>query len=113
MRTIDHGHTIKFKNDIYLPVNKHGSIILLQEGMKTIMIETFDGRLLMNVFDTLYQVKKLSKHELISKNFDTDIIENPIENTFILPRVSPWRYDDFLGFLAKQKHRPEYNQNLC
>ena len=113
VRTIDHGHTIKFKNDIYLPVNKHGSIILLQEGMKTIMIETFDGRLLMNVFDTLYQVKKLSKHELISKNFDTDIIENPIENTFILPRVSPWRYDDFLGFLAKQKHRPEYNQNLC
>lgn len=113
VRTIDHGHSIKFKNNLYMPVNKNGSIILLQEGMKAIVIETFDGRLLMNVFDTLYQVKKLSKHELVSKNFDTDIIKNPIENTYFIPRVSPWRYDDFLGFLAKQKHRPEYKQNLC
>lgn len=113
VRTIDHGHTVKFKNNVYLPINRQRSIILLQEGMKVIIIETFDGRLLMNVFDNLYQVKKLSRHELISKNFDTDIIENPIENTYVIPRISPWRYDDFLGFLAKQKHRPEYNQNLC
>ena len=114
VRTIDHGNAIRFKKNIYLPVNQRGAALYLQEGMKVIMIETFDGRLLANVFDNLYQVKKLNEHELYSKNYDYGaVIENPIENTYLLPKRSPWRYDDFLGFLAKQKHRPEYRNQNC
>ena len=112
-RTIDHGHTIKFKNKIYIPVSRQGSAIYLQEGMKVIMIETFDGRLLINVFDDLYYAKEINTHELNSKDFDQEETIKALEYSWTLPRKTPWRQDDFLGFLAKQKHRSQYNQNLC
>ena len=112
-RTIDRGHTIKFKNKVYIPSKKDGSSICLQEGMKVLMIETFDNRLLINAFDSLFYAKEIKPHEDYSKEFDQEETDKVLEYAWVLPRKTPWRQDDFLGFLAKQKHRPEYNQNLC
>ena len=112
-RTVDRGHTIKFKNKVYIPSKKDGSSICLQEGMKVLMIETFDNRLLINAFDNLFYAKEIKPHEDYSKEFDQEETDKVLEYAWVLPRKTPWRQDDFLGFLAKQKHRPEYNQNLC
>lgn len=112
-RTIDHGNTIRFKKKIYIPTSKSGASICLQEGMTVLMIETFDNRLLINAFDTLYYAKEIKIHEEYSKEFDIEETKKALEYSWIIPRKTPWRYDDFLGFLAKQKHRPEYKRNLC
>ena len=113
VRTIDHGNTIRYKNKYYVPTNKDGKPLLLNEGIQVLMVETFDKKLLINVYDTLYQAHILTKHEIKSKEFDGEVINNPIENTYEKPRKNPWLYNDFLGFLAKQKHRPEYKENIC
>ena len=113
VRTIDHGHTIHFKNKVYMPANKYGQVYCLQEGMKVIMIETFDGKLMMNVFDDIYYAKEIPLHSDISTNFDMSSNEDIFKYAWKLPRKYTWHTSDFLGYLAKQKHRQDTNQNLC
>ena len=114
VRTIDGGHTVKFKNKYYIPINKHGNDVYLQEGLKVIMVETFDNKLYINALDYLYEARIIEKNLSHSKEFDHD---SPITNTrnlgYTVPRNHPWKTQDFLSFLAKQKHRQEINKNLC
>lgn len=113
VRTIDHGHTIRFKNKVYMPARKNGKVICMHEGMKVIMVETFDKRLMMNIMDDLYYAKEIPVNASISQNFDYFEYDVPIIFGWTLPKKYSWRTDDFLGFLAKQKHRQDRNQNLC
>lgn len=105
VRTIDHGHTIHFKNGIYVPAHKSGNLIYLQEGIKVIMVETLDKRLMVNVFDKLFYARKIESHEEYSKEFDMKESEKLKPFTWKLPSKRNWRTDDFFGYLAKQKHR--------
>ena len=107
VRTIDHGHTIRYRNKIYAPAHKSGNLIYLQEGMKVIMIETFDGKLMINVFDELYYAKEILSHEEYSEEFDMEESERLKPFSWNLPKKHSWRTDDFLGYLAKQKHRKD------
>ena len=113
VRTIDGGNTIKFKNKYYIPINSLGSDVYLQEGSKVVMVETFDNKLYINALDYLYGVREIKKNSAYSKEFDSQTITNTRRNGLSIPRNHPWKSQDFLGFLTKQKHRPEYNQNLC
>ena len=112
VRTIDHGHTVRFKNKVYMPANRSGQAHTLPEGMKVIMIETFDGKLMMNVFDDIYYAKEIPLHSDTSKEFCLPMNDDMKRYSWSLPKYS-WRTSDFLGFLAKQKHRQDNNQNLC
>ena len=107
VRTIDHGHTIRYRNRTYAPAHKSGNLIYLQEGMKVIMIETFDGKLMINAFDELYYAKQILPNEEYSKEFDMEESEKLRPFTWNLPKKHSWRTDDFLGYLAKQKHRKD------
>lgn len=107
VRTIDHGHTIRFRNSIYVPAHRSGNPIYLQEGMKVIMVETLDGRLMINVFNDLFYAKKISSHEEYSREFDIKESEKQKPYSWKLPGRKSWHTDDFLGFLAKQKHRKD------
>ena len=107
VRTIDHGHTIHYHNKIYTPATRSGNRIYLQEGMKAIMVETLDGRLMINVFDEMFYAKEVNKHEDISKDFDYEESKKLIPYSWSLPKKKSRRIDDFLGFLAKQKHRQD------
>ena len=107
VRSIDHGHTVHYRNKVYVPARKSGTSIYLQEGMKVIMIETFDGKLMMNVFDELFYAKEIKPNEYYSKTFDYRESEKITSYSWNLPKKKNWRTDDFLGFLAKQKHRQD------
>ena len=75
------------------------------------MVETFDGKLYINAFDEIYVAKQIKLHSNTSKEFDKN---TPKTNTnWKVPRKHPWKSYDYFAFLAKQKHRPEYDQNLC
>ena len=114
VRTIDHGHCIRFKNRIYTPARKSGCRIYLQEGMKVIMIETLDGRLMINVFDKLYYALEVKPHQDISEEFDYEESDKATIYSWNLPKKRSWHTDDFMGFLAKQKHRQDITRpELC
>ena len=114
VRTIDGGNSIKFKNKYYMPVNRNGGDVYLPEGSKIVMVETFDDKLYINALDYLYGAREIQKNLLHSKEFDSkEEVKNTRNNGQTIPRTHPWKSQDFLGFLAKQKHRQEFNQNLC
>lgn len=69
------------------------------------VIESFDGGLYVNVLDELFIMKEIPEHERYSKEFDGEIKESKPKKQYIPPMEHPWRNDDFLGFLARQKHR--------
>ena len=111
VRTIDAGHSIKFKNKHYIAANMHGEDVYLQEGLKVVIVETFDGKLYINAFDQIYVAKEIKLHRDTSKEFDKNVSKT--NTNWKVPRKHPWKSYDYFAFLAKQKHRPEYNQNLC
>ena len=114
VRTIDGGNSIKFKNKYYMPVNRNGGDVYLPEGSKVVMVETFDNKLYINALDYLYGAREIQKNSSYSKEFDSkEKATNTRNNGQSIPRNHPWKSQDFLGFLAKQKHRQETNQNLC
>lgn len=113
VRVIDSGHTIHYKNKIYTPAKKTGKRIYLSKDINVVMIETLDGRLMINVLDELYYAKELKPHEDISKEFDYIESKELEEYSWKLPRNRDWRTDDFLGYLSKQKHRKDMRSNLC
>ena len=114
VRTIDGGNSVKFKNKYYMPVNRNGSDVYLPEGSKILMVETFDDKLYINALDCLYGAREIKKNLSYSKEFDSkEEIRNTRNNGQSVPRTHPWKSYEFMNFLAKQKHRPEYNQNLC
>lgn len=113
VRTIDGGNSIKFKNKYYIPVNRNGGDVYLQEGSKIVVVETFDNKLYINALDYLYGARQIQKNSTYSKEFDSPKDNNTRRNGLSIPRNHPWKSQDFLNYLAKQKHRPEYNQKLC
>ena len=74
-RKIDSGHSIKFKNKIYIPVTEKGIPTYLKNKMDCMVIEAFDGNLYVNVLDQIHIMKEVPEHELYSIEFDEKVIE--------------------------------------
>lgn len=113
VRTIDGGNTIKFKNKYYIPIKEFGNEVYLPEGLKVIMVETLDNKLYINALDNLYLAKEIKTNSIYSKEFDSITPANTRSIGLKVPKNHPWKSQDFLHFLAKQKHRQETSQNLC
>lgn len=104
-RKIDSGHSIRYKNKIYIPVSDRGKPYYFKNKSDCMVIEAFDGNLYVNVLDNIYIMKEIPTHERYSKEFDHIFKKEKPVKKYIPPIDHPWRNDDFLGFLAKQKHR--------
>lgn len=104
-RKIDAGHSIKFKNKIYIPVTSNGTPCYMKNKMDCMVIESFDGGLYVNILDQIYLMQEVPKHSLYSKEFDEEIKPKKEKNKYIPPMSHPWKQDSYLRYLAKQKHR--------
>lgn len=108
-RKIDSGHSIRFKNKIYLPTSENGSSVLFKNKTDCMVIEAFDGNLYVNVFDKIYIMEEIPKHELYSKEFDEKVQESKPKKKYIPPIEHPWKHASYLKFQSKQKHRSGAN----
>lgn len=104
-RKIDSGHSIKYKNKIYIPMTDKGNHVYLKNKTDCMVIESFDGQLFVNVLDTLYIMDEIHEHEKYSKEFDNEAEEDKPKKKYIPPIDHPWRNSQFLSFASKQKHR--------
>lgn len=110
-RKFDSGSSIKFHNKYYQAVNSTSSMIYnFRKGTEALVIQTFDKRLFVTVDEKVYLLKELLEHKEISKTFDEQVESKP-KQQYIPPMTHPWKKKSFEAFLAKQKHRPEFNQN--
>ena len=97
-RKIDSGHSIKYKNKIYIPVSDRGIPYYLKKKTDCMVIESFDGRLYVNVLDELFIMKEIPDHEKHSKEFDGKIKENKPKNNIFLQWIIHGEMTIFLAF---------------
>ncbi|MEG1565216.1 MAG: ISNCY family transposase [Bacilli bacterium] len=107
-RKFDSGSSIKFKNHYYQAVNStETEIINFRKGTEALVVQTFDNRLFVTIEENIYLLKELKEHKDQSENFD-EFKKEVIKKKFVPAMSHPWKKASFDAFLAKQKHRPEY-----
>ena len=110
-RIFDHGSSIKFRNKYYQATNATGTqIICFRNGTPGLVIQTFDKRLFVTVEEKIYLLKELLERKESSLEFD-ETKEKELNQTYIPPMTHPWKKASFDAFVAKQKHRLEYDQS--
>lgn len=110
-RKFDSGSSIKFHNKYYQAVNSTMSMTYnFRKGTAALVIQTFDNRLFVTVDEKVYLLKEVLEHRETSITFDEPTTKTP-RQYYIPPMTHPWKKKSFDAFLAKQKHRPEYDQS--
>lgn len=102
-RIFDKGCSIKFKNKYYQPF-LHNKMFNFIKGTKCLVIETFDKKLLCNVYDTLYELVEVDKFVSKSKDFELDNTKPKQHGKYIPPITHPWKQASFMAYLNKLKH---------
>lgn len=111
-RVIDGGHSIKYKNNYYIPVDSRNEKQYFNSKTKCMVIQTFDDELLVNIDDIIYGLAKIEKHEITSKEFDSATIATKEPKKYIPPITHPWKQASFNRYLATKKHREEFGVNV-
>ena len=95
-RKIDNGNSIKFKNKYYQPYDSTSNLICFKPHTECLVIEAFDGSIMVTVDEKIYQLKELEKHKSISINLNEMIDNIPKEKRIYIPPMShPWKASSF------------------
>ena len=92
-RKIDNGNSIKFKNKYYQPYINNELKCFLPKT-ECLVIEAFNGELLVTIDEKVFELKELSRNERFSKEFD-EIKEEKIKEKHIPPMSHPWKLASF------------------
>lgn len=106
-RKIDNGHSIKFKNEYFKPIDSNGYPVYYRKGTSGMVIKAFDGQLFFCVGEKVYVLDVIPKHERVSKNFDVLPAEDKPKKRYIPPMSHPWKQASFEQYMKKQAHRKE------
>mgnify|MGYP006316443815 FL=1 len=110
-RVFDKGCSIKYKNKTYLAYKGKQQINFCR-NTRCLVIKTFDGRLLCNVDDELYQLVELEDKQKYSKNFDFEQQEKKKKYTgHIPPMTHPWKMASYQAYLLSNKRTEDYAYN--
>ena len=100
-RKIDNGNSIKFKNRYYQPYNKNSELQCFKPGTECLIIEAFDGSLLVTIDENVYALKELKAHKSVSIELDEFIESIPAKKIYIPPMSHPWKTASFKKQLEK------------
>ena len=101
-RKIDNGNSIKFKNKYYQPYDSTNNLICFKPHTECLVIEAFDGTIMVTIDEKVYQLKELEDHKKASVNLN-EIIENiPKEKKIYIPPMShSWKAASFKKQIEK------------
>lgn len=103
-RTVDSGHSIRFKNKYYRFVNSRGTPIFYGKGTKCMVIEAFDGSLYATVDESIFTLEEIPEVQAHSKDFD-EIPEIKKMYIFIPKMIHPWKIKSFESFIESQEKK--------
>ena len=98
-RKIDNGNSIKFKNKYYQPYFNNELKCFLPKT-ECLVIEAFNGELLVTIDEKVFELKELSRNERFSKEFD-EVKEIKSKTKYIPPMSHPWKLESFKKQLEK------------
>ncbi len=104
-RTIDNGHSIRFKNNFYFPINEDGTPTYYRKGTSCLVIQAFDGNLFTTINNTVHSLEKIPEHEYKSKNFSLPEPAKKPPKPYIPPMTHPWKISEFMKHVTAQPHR--------
>ena len=105
-RKIDNGNAIKFKNKYYQPY-LNDELKCFIPKTECLVIEAFNGDLLVTIDESIYQLKQLSRNERFSKEFD-EVKETKEKKKYIPPMTHPWKLASFKKQIKKAHYEHVY-----
>ena len=98
-RKIDNGNAIKFKTKYYQPYLNDQLKCFLPKT-ECLVINAFNGDLLVAIDDKVFELRELSRNERFSKEFD-EVIDEKEKAKYIPPMTHPWKIEYFKKQLKK------------
>ena len=98
-RKIDNGNSIKYKNKYYQPY-LNGELKCFIPKTECLVINAFNGDLLVTIDDKIYELKELNRNERVSKNFEQVPVQKE-KKKYIPPMNHPWRLSAFKDQIQK------------
>src|SRR5574344_1151178 len=74
-RKIDNGNSIKFKNKYYQPYDSSNHLVCFKPHTECLVIEAFDGTIMVTIDEKVYQLKELLAHKKLSINLN-EVVDN-------------------------------------
>ena len=99
-RKIDNGNSIKFKNEYYQPY-ENNELKCFKPKTECLVIQAFNGELLVTIGEKVYELRKLEKHEKYSKEFDIVPEIKKEKKKYIPPMSHPWKLASFKQQMKK------------
>ena len=106
-RKVDTGHSIKFNNEYYKPVDGNGYPVYYHKGTSGMVLKAFDGQMFFCVEEKIYALDVIPEHARTSKNFDFLPVQEKPRKRYIPPMSHPWKQASFERYMKKQAHRQE------
>lgn len=110
-RTVDSGHSIRFKNKYYRFINSRGTPIFYGKGTMCVVIEAFDGSLYVTVNESIFALEEIPEVQAFSKDFD-DILEFKKRYIFIPKMMHPWKMKSFETFIERQIQKETLKETI-
>lgn len=108
-RKIDTGHSIKFENQYFKPIDDRGLPVYYHKGTSAIIIKAFDSKIFASINDHVYELDLIPTHEVKSKNFDfsNELSTIPVKRN-IPAMIHPWRKSAINKFVKNQISHRDY-----
>ena len=105
-RKIDNGNAIKFNKEYYQPY-LNNELKCFMPKTECLVIKAFNGDLLVTIDENVYELRKLQRNTLISKEFD-DVKEVKERKKYIPPMSHPWKLESFKKQMQKSHYHHKY-----
>ena len=99
-RKIDNGNSIKYKNKYYQPY-LNNEIKCFLPKTECLVINAYNGELLVAIDEQVLELKELSRNERFSKEFDEEVVEKQEKKKYIPPMTHPWKIEYFKNQVEK------------
>lgn len=99
-RKIDNGNSIKFKNQYYQPY-LDGELKCFMPKTECLVIQSYNGELLVTIDDKVYELQKLERNAKVSKELDEKVVTKKERKKYIPPMTHPWRTSSFKSHIKK------------
>lgn len=99
-RKIDNGNSIKYKNKYYQPY-LNNEIKYFLPKTECLVINAYNGELLVAIDEQVLELKELSRNERFSKEFDEEVVEKQEKKKYIPPMTHPWKIEYFKNQIEK------------
>lgn len=101
-RKIDNGNSIKYKRKYYQPY-LNGELKCFLPKTEVLVIQAFNGDLLVTIDDNVYELKELIRNQKVSPNIDINEVSVVIKEKkkYIPPMSHPWKAESFKKQMKK------------